>query len=86
MNRNFASILALVVLAGGLLLMINSVGWGSQAANNYLLSQGGGMDSGQFMIVLQESIQTYTWVGLVLSFLSGFGFLRTMENGSGTRP
>ncbi|HEX2989752.1 MAG TPA: hypothetical protein VHO49_03685 [Anaerolineales bacterium] len=86
MNRNFASILALVVLAGGLLLMINSVGWGSQAANNYLLSQGGGMDSGQFMIVLQESIQTYRWVGMVLSFLSGFGFLRTMENGSGTRP
>lgn len=86
MNRNFASILALVVLAGGLLLMINSVGWGSQAANNYLLSQGGGMDSGRFMIVLQESIQTYRWVGVVLSFLGGFGFLRSTENGSGARP
>ena len=86
MNRKFSSILALVVLAGGLVLIINSVGWGSQAANNYLLSQGGGMDAAQFMIVLQESIQTYRWVGVVLSFLGGFGFLRSLEIGSGKRP
>ncbi|HEX5838012.1 MAG TPA: hypothetical protein VFY26_09275 [Anaerolineales bacterium] len=85
MNRNSSSILALVVLAGGLVLMINSVGLGSQAANNYLLSQGGGMDSGQFMIVMQESIQTYRWVGVVLSLLGGFGFLRSLKNGSETR-
>ncbi|HSK66006.1 MAG TPA: hypothetical protein VK888_03690 [Anaerolineales bacterium] len=85
MNRNFSSILALVVLAGGLVLIINSVGWGSQAANNHLLSQGGGMDSGQFMIVLQESIQTYRWVGVVLSFLGGYSFLRPMEIGTGIR-
>jgi hypothetical protein len=85
MNRNFASILALVVLAGGLLLMINSVGWGSQSANNYLLSHGGGMDSGQFMIVMQESIQTYRWVGVVLSFLGSYSFLQSMEIGTGTR-
>lgn len=85
MNRNFSSILALVVLAGGLVLIINSVGLGSQAANNYLLSQGGGMDSGQFMIVLQEWIQTYRWVGVVLSFLGGYSFLRSMEIGTGTR-
>ena len=85
MNRTFASILELVVLAGGLVLIINSVGLGSQAANNYLLSQGGGMDSGQFMIVLQESIQKYRWVGVVLSFLGGYSFLRSMESGTGTR-
>lgn len=84
MNRNSSSILALVVLAGGLVLMINSVGLGSQAANNYLLSQGGGMDGGQFAIVLQESIQTYRWVGVVLSFLGGSGLLRSLENGSRT--
>lgn len=86
MNRNSSSILALVVLAGGLVLMINSVGLGSQAANNYLLSQGGGMDGGQFAIVLQESIQTYRWVGVVLSFLGGSGLLRSLENGSRTGP
>lgn len=86
MNRNSSSILALVVLAGGLVLMINSVGLGSQAANNYLLSQGGGMDGGQFAIVLQESIQTYRWVGVVLSFLGGSGLLRSLENGSRTSP
>lgn len=86
MNRNFSSILALVVLAGGLVLMINSIGLGSQAANNYLLSQGGGMDGGQFAIVLQESIQTYRWVGVVLSFLGGSGLLRTLENGFRTGP
>lgn len=86
MNRNSFLIPALVVLAGGLLLIINSVGLGSQAANNYLLSQGGGMDSGQFMIIMQESIQTYRWVGVVMSFLGGFGFLRSIENGFVTRP
>lgn len=86
MSRNSSLIPALVVLAGGLLLIINSVGLGSQAANNYLLSQGGGMDSGQFMIIMQESIQTYRWVGVVMSFLGGFGFLRSIENSPETRP
>ena len=86
MNRNSSFILSLVVFSGGLLLMINSVGWGSQAANNYLLSQGGGMDTGQYMIVMQESIQSYRWVGVVLSLLGGFGILRSIENGFGIRP
>ena len=83
MNRNTLLIVAMVLLAVGLVLIVNSVGWGSQAANTYLQSQGGGMDGAQFAIVLQESIQTYRWVGVVLSLLGGLGVLRSLGNGAG---
>jgi hypothetical protein len=59
--------------------MVGSVRWGAAAANTYLVSQGGGMDSAQFMIVFQESINLYRWMGAILSLISGFGLVRAVE-------
>ncbi len=79
MNRTFFTIIALVLVAVGLLMVFNSVVWGQKAANSYLLAQGGGMDSAQFMVVLQEYIDTYKWVGGILSLLGGLGLVRGTE-------
>lgn len=79
MSRTFFMIIALVLFAVGLLMIFNSVAWGQKAANSYLLAQGGGMDSAQFMIVLQESINTYRWVGAILSLIGGLGLVRGTE-------
>jgi hypothetical protein len=48
-------VVSLVLVALGLFMVLNSVTWGSAAANAYLQSQGGGMDGAQFMIVFQQS-------------------------------
>jgi hypothetical protein len=71
--------IALVVFVIGLFLLFNSVAWGHAAANSYLRSQGGGMDGAQFAIVLQESINTFRWLGGILSLISGLGFVRAIE-------
>lgn len=72
-------IVSLVFFLTGLLVLFNSVGWGSAAANAYLRAQGGGMDGAQFMIVFQEYISMYRWMGSILSIIGGFGFFRVIE-------
>jgi len=54
------------------------VTWGQTAANSYLRSQGG-MDTAQFVVVLQEYINTYKWLGGILALIGGAGFVRTIE-------
>jgi hypothetical protein len=79
MRRSVFVTLSLVLLVVGLVVMFGSVRWGAAAANAYLASQGGGMDGAQFMIVFQESINMYRWMGGVLSLIGGFGLVRAIE-------
>jgi len=72
-------IISLILFVIGLFVLFKSVTWGQEAANSYLLSQGGGMDTTQFMVILQEYINTYRWIGGILSLISGVGFVRTIE-------
>ena len=79
MSRSLFIIISLVLFATGLLVMFASVRWGSEAANAYLQSQGGGMDTAQFMIILQEYISLYRWMGSILSVIGGLGFVKATE-------
>ena len=79
MNRFSFMIISLMLFVVGMFILFSSVAWGQGAANSYLRSQGGGMDGAQFMIVLQEFINTYRWIGSILSLIGGVGFIRTIE-------
>ena len=79
MNRSLFIVVSLVLFIVGLILIFGSVNWGRDAANVYLGSQGGGMDTAQFMIVLQEYINIYRWIGSILSVISGLGFVKAIE-------
>ncbi|MBK9924717.1 MAG: hypothetical protein IPP66_05420 [Anaerolineales bacterium] len=79
MNKSLFVITSLVLFVVGLLLILNSVSWGHEAANGYLQSQGGSMDTAQFVIVLQEYINTYRWIGGILAVISGLGFIKAIE-------
>ena len=79
MNKFWFLIIWLVLFAVGLLILFNSVTWGHEAANSYLSAQGGGMDTAQFMIIVQESINIYQWLGSILALIGGLGFIRTIE-------
>jgi hypothetical protein len=78
-NKSWLMVVSLVLLIAGLFVVLRSVTWGSEAANAYLQSQGGGMDTSQFMIVLQEHIENYRWVGNILAFIGGLGLVKTIE-------
>lgn len=79
MSRSWFLIVSLVLFAAGLVVILSGVAWGSGTANAYLRSHGGGMDSTQFAVVLQESISVYRWIGGILSLVGGLGFLKAME-------
>jgi hypothetical protein len=79
MNRSLVMVIALVLFVVGIIVIFGSVSWGSKAANAYLRSQGGGMDTAQFMIVLQEYINIYRWIGSILSVISSLGFVKAIE-------
>lgn len=79
MNRFWFLVISLILFVIGSFIVFNSVAWGSEAANSYLRSQGGGMDGAQFMIVVQESITTFRWFGSILSLIGGIGFVRAVE-------
>lgn len=44
---------SLITFIAGLGIIINSAGWGSEAANVFLRAHGGAMDSSQFSIIVQ---------------------------------
>ena len=79
MRKTWVMTLSLVLFVFGLVVVLNSVAWGSEAANAYLRAQGGGMDGSQFMIIFQEYIKTYRWIGSILSIISGLGFVKAIE-------
>jgi len=78
-SRSSFVVISLVLFVIGLFIIFSSVGWGSEAANAYLSSRGGSMDTTQFTMILQEYINTYRWIGSILSVISGLGFVRAIE-------
>ena len=79
MNRSLFLVLSLASVAAGLVIMTQSISWGSEAANAYLRTQGGGMDTSQFVVILQEHIELYRWMGAILALIGGFGLVRSLE-------
>ncbi len=69
---------SLITFIAGLLILINSAGWGSEAANAFLRARGGGMDTVQFSAILQGSINSYCIMGAVLLFIGGLGCLMSI--------
>jgi hypothetical protein len=47
---------SLITFIAGLVIIINSAGWGSATANAFLRAYGGSMYSAQFSIIVQGSI------------------------------
>jgi hypothetical protein len=79
MSRFWFVVLSLVLFVVGLVIVFGSVTWGSQAANAYLRSQGGGMDGSQFMVIFQEYIQIYRWTGSIVSIIGGLALIKAIN-------
>ncbi|VVB89994.1 Uncharacterised protein [uncultured archaeon] len=66
---------SLITFITGLVIIINSAGWGSEAASAFVRAHGGGIDATQYSAILQGSINSYCIMGAVLLFIGGLGCL-----------
>ena len=66
---------SLIMFIVGLIIMINSAMWGSEAANAFIRARGGSMDTVQFSAVLQGLMNSYSLMGAVILFIGGLGCL-----------
>lgn len=64
-----------IMFVVGLVLIFNVPSFGLRAANNFLVSLGGSMDTAQFHIILTSYIRAYNTGGLILSLIGGLGCL-----------
>jgi hypothetical protein len=79
MSRFSLLVISIVLSVVGLLFLFGSVSRGIDAANAYLAAHGGSMDTAQFMLIMQEYIHLYQWIGGILSLIGGLGLVRAME-------
>lgn len=69
---------SLITFITGLVIIINSANWGSEAAGAFVRARGGSMDTVQFSAVLQGLINTYSIMGAILLFIGGLGCLMSI--------
>lgn len=63
------------VFSIGLVILMNSIKAGSQDASELILSQGGSMDTAQYLIFLEQSIVTHRYVGAITALIGGLGLV-----------
>jgi hypothetical protein len=69
---------SLITFITGLVIIFNSAGWGSEAANAFVRAHGGSIGTEQYSAILQGSINSYCIIGAVLLFIGGLGCLMSI--------
>ncbi|MDR3543508.1 MAG: hypothetical protein P4L69_21510 [Desulfosporosinus sp.] len=80
MKEKVILFLCLASVAIGIVLTIKSVGLGENYASNVLRQHGGNMDTATYVIFLQEYINTFRDLGLVLMVIGGLGGVVVIHN------
>ncbi len=80
-RKHWRSLIYVIVLIIGLMILMNSLNWGSNEASNIMrFSYFGSMDTNTYSIYLAQAITKYRVLGAVLSILGGFGALLNWEH------
>ena len=77
-NNIILLVFAAVFLAGIIILM-NSLNYGQNEMSGIMSTHGGGMDTNQYLIFLEQSINKYRSIGSILSILGGLGFIKVLK-------
>ena len=77
-NNIILLVFAAVFLAGIIILM-NSLNYGQNEMSGIMSAHGGGMDTNQYLIFLEQSINKYRAIGSILSILGGLGFIKVLK-------
>lgn len=69
----------IIVLIIGIVMLINCVKYGQHDMHKLLDSNGGSMNTDQYLICLKKSIDKYTIIGTILSIFGGLGILQSVS-------
>jgi hypothetical protein len=58
---------------------MNSINLGDNEMANIMVANGGSMDTGNYLVYLEQSITGYRFMGSILSILGGLGVLITIN-------
>ena len=67
------------VFVVGITILMNCINMGENEVTN-ILNAKDGMDTGTYLIYLEQSITKYRFIGLILSILGGLGVLKILTN------
>ena len=72
-------VVPLVVAGIGAWLLLQSPDMGLRAAGGILTRYGGGMNTDQFLLLVEGSIGAYRWLGAIMVGVGAYRFLRYLE-------
>ncbi len=78
MKKKFAinSLISMaIVLILGFILIFSSGSIGQNKGDRAVVSNGGGMDTSQYLRIVETTTSNFRTTGLILSLIGGFGFL-----------
>jgi hypothetical protein len=73
MKIKIMQMICLITFVIGIVLTLYCIDLGSNHAHHILRAQGGSMDTGTFLIYMQESMRTYRELGIALMITSALG-------------
>lgn len=78
-HLNWKTIVFSLLVLIGLWLLLFSVNLGSDRAYKFLLANGGGMDTGKYLLAIELYIKSYINLGSILIVIGGFGLLKQIK-------
>jgi hypothetical protein len=60
---------------GGLIMLFSSTALGQSAGGRAILSNGGSMDTQQYINIINSTTENFRTAGMIISFVGGFGVL-----------
>lgn len=79
-KNNLKSIVSGLIFFIGLIILMNSINLGDYEMASIMNANGGSMDTGKFLVYLEQSITEYRFMGSILSILGGLGVIISTNN------
>jgi hypothetical protein len=78
-KRNLTLTIFGAIFIVGMIILMNSTSLGDNEVSGMIRANGGSMDTGTYLVYLEQSIVKYRFMGSILSVLGGLGILKNIK-------
>ena len=78
-KNNIILLVFAAIFLVGMIILMNSLSYGENEMTRIMSAHGGGMDTNQYLIYLEQAIIKYRFIGSILSILGGLGFIKLLK-------
>jgi hypothetical protein len=76
-KNNLKTVVFGVIFFIGSMILMNSINLGDYQMSGIMMDNGGSMDTGKYLVYLEQAIAGFRFMGYILSMLGGLGLLLT---------